>query len=172
MPDFNPTQDDYIYHYKDYIQHIQWLMEGMCWIQSQLMLRMLTHDRTKIEADELDAYAEIVPHFKDFEYGTEEHEAHGNKLEGAWTHHTSHNKHHVEHFEQGMVDMTLIDIIEMVCDWRAASLRSGSFDYKRSLEIAKKSNSIPSMLAQIIENTCRVMDEQCQEVPKSQKGLP
>ena len=170
---FNPSEDDYIFHYKDYIQHIQWLMEGMAWVQQQIMKRMLTHDRSKIGPEELDAYAEVVPGFKNFTYGTPEHKAHGDKLGPAWQHHTEHNKHHVEHFEHGISDMTLIDLIEMVCDWRAAALRSGTWDYETSLTMFVKNSKVMSpQIVSIIRNTCRTLDENCQSLGDSQRNLP
>jgi hypothetical protein len=171
MNDFNPSKDDYIYHYKDYIQHTQWVSEGIYLIINQLLLRMLTHDRTKIEAEELDAYAEIVPGFKNFTYGTQEHKDHGAKLGPAWDHHVQHNKHHPEHFEAGLRGMTLIDLIEMVCDWRAASMRGGTFDYDKSIEQFSNRFYPPKEVVSILRNTCKVLDEKCGEFPTSQKGL-
>lgn len=171
MSEFAPSKDDYIYHYKDYIQHIQWLMEGMAWVQGQLMLRMLSHDRTKIGESELDAYAEIVPGFKNLQYGTEEHKAHGKRLGPAWKHHTEHNRHHPEHFESGISDMTLIDLVEMVCDWRAASMRGGYFDWERSLDQAKKNHGIDQQLFEILGNTCKLIDEKCTSVSESQRDM-
>lgn len=172
MGEFNPSKDDYIYHYKDYIQHIQWLMEGMAWIQHQLMMRMLSHDRTKIEDDELHAYAEIVPGFKKFKYGTPEHKNHGDRLGQAWHHHTLHNRHHPEHFVNGIDEMNLIDLIEMVCDWRAASMRSGAWDYETSLNIFAKRFSPDDNLLNILLNTCKTIDKNCQSIPISQMEMP
>lgn len=172
MTQFNPSKDDLIYHYKDYIQHIQWLMEGMASVQHELMRRMLTHDRTKIGEDELDAYAEIVPGFKDYEYGTPEHKAHGNRLGPAWKHHTENNRHHTEHFENGLNDMNLLDLIEMVCDWRAASMRSGNFDYGQSLRVFKERVNPDEQVMDIIRNTCIMLSYIVEPMPESQKDLP
>jgi hypothetical protein len=38
-------------------------------------------------------------------------------------HHYPKNRHHPEHFEDGMNDMNLLDLIEMLADWKAASER-------------------------------------------------
>lgn len=170
--EFNPSPEDYIYHYRDYIQHIQWLMEGMCYIQNALMHRLLTHDRSKIEPPELDAYAEVVPAFKGLEFGSPEHIANGKRLGSAWKHHTEHNRHHPEHFENGINDMTLVDLIEMVCDWRAAALRKGHFDVMDSLASLKDRHNIGDQLAKIIYNTGWWLEWKCGEFPASQKSLP
>lgn len=169
--EFNPTEADLLYHYKDYMQHIQWVMEGMGYVINKLLLRMLTHDRTKIEEPELSAYAEIVPGFKGLEYGTPEHEAHGGKLGPAWEHHTRHNKHHPEYFPAGHEDMTLVDLLEMVCDWRAASMRSGGiFDYEKSLAVFEERYAADRQVILILRNTCKMIN-MCGEFPSKQNGI-
>jgi hypothetical protein len=39
----------------------------------------------------------------------------------ALKHHYANNRHHPEHFENGINGMNLLDVIEMVCDWKAAA---------------------------------------------------
>lgn len=164
------SKDDFIYHYKDYIQHVQWVSEGIGWMINKLLHRMLTHDRTKVEEPELSIYAEIVPGFRGLEYGTQAHKDHGDKLGPAWAHHVEHNKHHPEHFPDGINNMTLIDLVEMVCDWRAASLRNGYFDYETSVEVFAKKFANDSQLISVIRNTCRELNE-CGEFPSSQRDM-
>ena len=168
VSEFNPSESDYVYHYRDYIQHIQWLMEGMCFVQTAIMHRLLTHDRTKIEPPELEAYAEVVPAFKGLVFGSEEHIANGKRLGPAWKHHTEHNLHHPEHHPDGIDGMTLIDLIEMVCDWRAAALRRGSFDVEQSLNVLRDRHGISPQLENVIRNTGRWLAEECKVLPSSQ----
>ena len=49
--------------------------------------------------------------------------------------------------------MTLIDLIEMYCDWRAAVLRHDDGDFAESLQINKERFGIDNQLAAIFENT-------------------
>jgi hypothetical protein len=169
---FDPSVEDYVAHYRDYIEHIQWLMEGMGFVINALILRMLTHDRTKIQPPELEVYAAVVPAFKELTFGTPEHEANGKRLGPAWQHHTQHNRHHPQHFEGGIDDMTLIDLIEMVCDWRAAALRQGKFDVNQSLDVLRDEHRIGNQLAHILENTGKMLDRWCGEFPRTQRNLP
>ena len=47
--------------------------------------------------------------------------------------HYANNRHHPEHFKNGIEDMNLIDIIEMLCDW--LSYKEGSLSYHEAQEI-------------------------------------
>jgi len=50
-------------------------------------------------------------------------------------------------------DMTLQDIVEMYCDWKAAIERTKDGDFNKSLEINEKRFSISPQLIQIFRNT-------------------
>ena len=41
----------------------------------------------------------------------------------ALQHHYEDNCHHPEHYRNGIHDMNMVDLIEMLCDWRAAIKR-------------------------------------------------
>ena len=56
---------------------------------------------------------------------------------------------------EGMGGMNLIDLLEMLADWKAASERPADGDIKRSLEINEKRFNIPKPLMQILWNTVR-----------------
>jgi hypothetical protein len=49
--------------------------------------------------------------------------------------------------------MSLIDLIEMVCDWMAATMRVKDGDIYKSLEINQERFGIDEQLAGIIKNT-------------------
>jgi hypothetical protein len=57
-------------------------------------------------------------------------------------HHDAHNRHHPEFFgEDGVDGMTLVDVIEMLADWKAASERHDDGDLAKSLEIDRQSDA-------------------------------
>ena len=49
--------------------------------------------------------------------------------------------------------MNLIDLVEMMCDWKAATLRHDSGDISKSMEVNTKRFNIPDDLVKILENT-------------------
>jgi hypothetical protein len=55
--------------------------------------------------------------------------------------------------EPDISQMTLIDLIEMLCDWKASTLRHKDGDIFKSLEINKKRFNISDQLYNILKNT-------------------
>jgi Family of unknown function (DUF5662) len=91
----------------------------------QLLTRADTHDASKLEPPELEAFNTFTPKLSETAYGTPEYESYRVAMGGALEHHYAMNRHHPEHHEDGIRGMTLTDLIEMLCDWKAASERHG-----------------------------------------------
>jgi len=53
--------------------------------------------------------------------------------------------------------MTLVDIIEMICDWKAAARRSPDKTFADTLDYAFKKYGIAEQLQSILLNTFRKM---------------
>lgn len=87
------------------------------------------------------------------EYGSEQYKDALEKMGEALQHHYEHNRHHPEHFIDGVDGMTLIDLIEMACDWYASSLRMKDGDFLKALEVQKKRFNLDTQLVTILANT-------------------
>ena len=86
-------------------------------------------------------------------YGTPEY----NKIKDEMAktgvgHHYSVNRHHPEHFDDGIRGMTLFDVVEMFFDWYAASLRSDT-GFEKGLEKNIERYEISDDLHKIFVNT-------------------
>jgi hypothetical protein len=81
----------------------------------------------------------------------------------ALDHHYSNNRHHPEYFENGINDMTLIDLIEMLCDWYAATQRHNDGDIFKSIEFNKTRFNMSDQLVSILTNTVNELIKQEQE---------
>ena len=79
------------------------------------------------------------------------------KMRPAIEHHNEHNRHHPEHHNAGINDMNLIDLAEMLCDWKAATLRNPGGDIRKSLEISAKRFNIPGPIVKLLENTVQYL---------------
>ena len=55
--------------------------------------------------------------------------------------------------------MNLVDIIEMFCDWKAATLRHGDGDIMKSIEINAKRFNMSDELKQILINTVEILEK-------------
>lgn len=80
-------------------------------------------------------------------------------MNGALQHHYAQYRHHPEHFDNSIDDMNLIDIVEMFCDWKAASERQLDGNLLKSIEKNADRFNIDPQLKHILINTAKVYDE-------------
>lgn len=59
----------------------------------------------------------------------------------------------LEGVENGINDMDLVDLMEMICDWKAASKRHNDGNILKSLELNKDRFHIDAQLYSILKNT-------------------
>jgi hypothetical protein len=137
----------------DTVEHIRIVQSRMAEVLIQLHTRQLFHDKSKLYSPEKEAFDRVVPKLQELEYGSEEHKAAVSELGEALKHHYGVNPHHPEHHIGGISDMSLIDVIEMFCDWKAASERNAYNGFGRSLEINTERFGVSDQLASIFENT-------------------
>lgn len=137
---------------EDTLAHIK-LVDGLLeYVESQLVLRGAHHDSSKFESPEREMYEIWRPKLDSMNIDSPAYKEALAQMGEGLKHHYQENCHHPEHFADGIAGMTLIDVIEMVCDWKAAAARK---DEKVNMEWASKRFGIPpdSQLYHIIENT-------------------
>jgi hypothetical protein len=120
---------------------------------SELGKRAVVHDTSKFSDEESKLFEEVTPKLKHLTYGTEEYRQQLREIKPAITHHYQHNSHHPEHHKYGIDDMTLFDVVEMLCDWLGAVKRHEDGDIYKSLEINKERFGINDQLYHILLNT-------------------
>lgn len=123
-----------------------------------LLFRADIHDDSKLEEPELSGFAQLTALMKDTEYGSPEYKEQLDKLKPIIQHHQLNNRHHPEYFEQGVKGMDLIDIIEMLCDWKASTLRNKNGDILKSIEINQQRFGYSDDVKQILLNTALLLD--------------
>ena len=104
-------------------QHIERVRHFLSLAVVNLTLRGIEHDESKLVEPELSAFDIATPKLASLEYGSEEYRQSLRDLGPALEHHFEQNDHHPEHYEDGVEGMSLMALIEMLCDWRAASER-------------------------------------------------
>ena len=104
-------------------EHIDRVRHFVARAISNLQDRSDRHDKSKLEHPELPAFDIATPKLAQMEYGSEEYKQSLRDLGPALAHHFEHNDHHPEHYENSCAGMSLMALIEMLCDWRAASER-------------------------------------------------
>lgn len=138
----------------DLIDHKQRVSTYLLDVAHELALRAARHDNSKFSEEEYAFYDEAFPKLQQYAYGTPEFKAELEKIAPAIHHHYYVNDHHPEHFEDGINDMNLIQLIEMVCDWLAASERSKT-PFSKGMEMNQQRFHINPQLMEIIINTAQ-----------------
>ena len=138
---------------EDTLKHRERVYVFLNSIRYKLGVRGLEHDGSKLQAPEKEVFDRITPKLKGLTYGSKEYKDSLKEMGTALEHHYKNNSHHPEYYDNGILDMSLIDIIEMLADWKAATLRHANGDIRKSLEINKKRFEIPESLYQILQNT-------------------
>jgi hypothetical protein len=105
--------------------HSQRVGELVIAVVKELLDRSTCHDRSKTESPEVEVFDEFRPKLKTSTYGSDEYKGFLEAMGNGPRHHYANNPHHPEHFENGVNDMTLVDLIEMLADWKAATERHG-----------------------------------------------
>ena len=120
---------------------------------NDLIVRQKRHDDSKMEFPELQIFAKYTSKLKETTYNSDEYKQYLKEMKPALEHHYKENRHHPEHFENGIKGMTLIDLIEMISDWKAASERHNNGDIIKSIEINQKRFGYSDDIKQILLNT-------------------
>lgn len=137
----------------DTILHISEVREGIEHFAGELRKRGHLHDATKLQEPEFSAFVSTRPKFKKVNYGTPEYQECVDEIKPAIDHHYANNRHHTAFHKEGINGMNLIDILEMLADWRAAERRSPDKKLIDTLEYAFNKYEIEDQLQKIIKNT-------------------
>src|SRR3954469_19327953 len=135
---------------RDHIAEVRTLLFR---VNANLRRRAHVHDVSKLESPEREVFDEFTPKLKGSTYGSEEYRGYLTAMKPALDHHYAANSHHPEHYPDGIRGMSLLDIIEMLCDWKAATMRHADGDILRSIEINQKRFGYTDEMKQILLNT-------------------
>lgn len=141
------------------LRHIEKVRNYLNMVIKELLERGEEHDQEKMKDPELSLFVEYTPKLAAVTYGSEEYSKLLAGLKPALDHHYAKYRHHPEHTVNGINDMTLIDLIEMFCDWKAASERHNDGNILKSIEYNKKRFGIDAQLTQILNNTAVMFDK-------------
>ena len=140
-------------------KHIEVVRKYIRSFVDRLITRGVEHDRSKLESPEVELFTKYTPKLATTTYGSETYNKYLSELQLALEHHYATYRHHPEHFEHGINDMNLLDIVEMICDWKAATLRQKDGNLLKSIAINAERFGIDEQLKQILLNTAKAFDE-------------
>lgn len=122
-------------------------------VVAELAQRAVSHDLSKTVEPERSAFDRYTPQLRDCTYGSEQYDAALTALAPALEHHYDANRHHPQHHPDGVDSMTLVDLLEMLADWKASGERHADGSMSRSLAVSVPRFGIDPQLARILANT-------------------
>ena len=149
-------------------EHIKTVQTVMYFLIKELGVRAIRHDASKLESPEREIFDEYTPKLRDTTYGSNKYKGYLKEMKVALDHHYAVNRHHPEYFTPLVAHMNiinetfamnLIDIVEMLCDWKAATLRHADGDIRKSIEINQKRFGYSDELKAILLNTIELMEQ-------------
>jgi len=139
--------------YFDTIEHIQTVKSHLSEFIFGLASAAVDHDASKLTTPEKELFDEWTPKLRGLTYGSNAYKAALKALKPALDHHYAENSHHPEYYKNGVSGMTLLDLVEMLCDWKAATQRHDDGDIRQSLEINRGRFNLSDQLYSILKNT-------------------
>lgn len=118
-----------------------------------LQERVTRHDLSKMEPPEKEVFDRVTPRLMKSTYGSDEYKGFLADMGEGLAHHYANNRHHPEHFDAGIDGMTLVDLIEMLVDWKAATERHDDGSLARSIPIQAERFNIAPQLVEVLSRT-------------------
>lgn len=137
------------------MRHISRVRDLLNGFVADLLQRGEVHDQSKLRSPEVELFTEYTPKLAGCTYGSAEYEGYRKSMGDALAHHYANNRHHPEHHKRGVDDMTLLDVVEMFCDWKAASERHNDGNILKSIEKNTDRFNLSQQLVRILENTAK-----------------
>ncbi len=124
-------------------------------IINELQKRKEEHDKSKMLEPEKSLFDIWTPKIRTITYGSPEYKKVLKELKPALDHHYSIYRHHPEHFENGINDMHLVDLCELIPDWDASSKRYDNDNIYKNVDLNSKKFEYTRCLSLIFKNTIR-----------------
>lgn len=122
-------------------------------VSEEAIYRGLVHDRSKGKSPEREFFIANVRRLHGLQYGSPEYASALADLGPALEHHYRYNSHHPQHYARGISGMTLVDLVEMFCDWCAATRNHATGNIDASIAHNSGRFGMGPVLTAIFENT-------------------
>lgn len=128
----------------------------------ELLHRGEVHDQSKLESPEVEIFDQYTPLLSGSTYGSDEYKKFLAEMKPALTHHYAQdqNSHHPEHFPNGIRGMNLVDLLEMLADWKSSTLRHNNGNIKFSIDANQNRFGFSDELRQILLNTLEIFERE------------
>lgn len=118
---------------RETLKHVRRVGNLVLDVVDRLQRRAMRHDDSKFSEQEFPAFAEETPKLRELTYNSPDYHAATARLGPALEHHYVNNDHHPQFHPDGIAGMDLIQLLEMLCDWKAATERHANGNLRRSI---------------------------------------
>lgn len=118
---------------RDTREHITKVQANLLRIAADLTRRAKHHDESKLAEPEKSVFDTYTPKLAGSTYGSDEYKTYLAGMGEGLKHHYAVNDHHPEHGDGTLGWMNLMQLIEMLCDWKAATERHADGDLGESI---------------------------------------
>jgi len=140
---------------RETLKHVHRVGDLLLSVVHELTHRAVHHDASKFGPVEFPVFAAETATLKGLTYGSEEYKAALVRMRPAIEAHYAGNRHHPEHHLGGIHMMTLIDLIEMLADWKAAGERHADGSLARSIILNAERFGYDGKFAAMLARTAR-----------------
>lgn len=157
-------------------------------VVDDLEYRARLHDRSKLDSPEKEMFKEYTPKLKETVFGSKEYNDNKKEMGKALQHHYDVNRHHPEHFscyicdecnevyrepvnecvccgsglltkQPDITQMSLFDLMEMMCDWIASISRQPDGNIYKSIEINQSRFNYSNDIKRILISTAKYFED-------------
>jgi len=134
--------------------HKLWILYYIVIFCIRLIWRGIIHDISKFKCNaEAKLLSENIGKLKYTTYGSKKYFNLLKDIQPFLDHHYTNNRHHPEHYLNGYKEMSLIDIVEMFLDWKAATKKHNNGDMRISIKTNKERFSLSDDIVEIFTNS-------------------
>jgi hypothetical protein len=141
----------------DTLLHKKRILELMANVIEELLERAVVHDNSKLGTPEKQGFDEFTPRLRDTPYGSAPYYEALAEMKPFLDLHYGANRHHPQFHADGIHGMSLLDLIEMLADWRAGTERSPGGNILESIAKNRERFGYGDELAGVLVNTVSAM---------------
>lgn len=134
------------------LKHKKSVRDKLLFLSEELRKRAEEHDNSKLQFPEIEWLIEMDKEPR-CQYGTKEYYDKMNKWKKFFIHHYAQNRHHPDHYPNGIDDMDLIDITEFLADIVSYYEVLQAHDCEKVLDDQEKRFQINGQLRNVLSNT-------------------
>ena len=134
------------------LKHRESVRNKLKFLASEIVRRAEKHDESKLMQPELNWLIQMDKEPR-YQYGTPEYFDKMKKWQKFFKHHYAENRHHPDHFQNGVYDMNIVDICEYISDIISYYDEMHVDDALKTLEAQKERFGFNEQLYQILKNT-------------------